>query len=155
MLKNYLMVFFVSMVPVIELRGAIPIGLGAACPAQGDSGRNPGAGGPGHQPLLKHTPEDPLCTAVLQPSTRVHCSALMGIEGFFCIELLVGGRAAAGQPSADTPWIHPWRLDGRVPAADGRLIGYPRRHIHAHPRRPTAPARRAPPPPSGDLSRNT
>ena len=30
MLKNYLMVFFISMVPVIELRGAIPIGL--VCP---------------------------------------------------------------------------------------------------------------------------
>ena len=28
MLKNYLLVFFVSMVPVVELRGAIPIGLG-------------------------------------------------------------------------------------------------------------------------------
>ena len=28
MLKKYLFVFFVSMVPVIELRGAIPIGLG-------------------------------------------------------------------------------------------------------------------------------
>ena len=33
MLKNYLMVFFVSMVPVIELRGAIPIGLGMGLPA--------------------------------------------------------------------------------------------------------------------------
>ena len=32
MLKNYLMVFFVSMVPVIELRGAIPIGLGMGLP---------------------------------------------------------------------------------------------------------------------------
>ena len=28
MLKNYLLVFFISMVPIIELRGAIPIGLG-------------------------------------------------------------------------------------------------------------------------------
>ena len=28
MLKKYLFVFFVSMVPVLELRGAIPIGLG-------------------------------------------------------------------------------------------------------------------------------
>ena len=27
MLKSYLLVFFVSMVPLIELRGAIPIGL--------------------------------------------------------------------------------------------------------------------------------
>ena len=33
MLKNYLMVFFVSMVPVIDLRGAIPIGLGMGLPA--------------------------------------------------------------------------------------------------------------------------
>ena len=33
MLKNYLMVFFVSMVPVIELRGAIPIGLVMGLPA--------------------------------------------------------------------------------------------------------------------------
>ena len=33
MLKNYLMVFFISMVPVIELRGAIPIGLGMGLPA--------------------------------------------------------------------------------------------------------------------------
>ena len=33
MLKNNLMVFFVSMVPVIELRGAIPIGLGMGLPA--------------------------------------------------------------------------------------------------------------------------
>ena len=28
MLKNYLLIFFISMVPIIELRGAIPIGLG-------------------------------------------------------------------------------------------------------------------------------
>ncbi len=28
MLEQYLFVFFVSMIPVIELRGAIPIGLG-------------------------------------------------------------------------------------------------------------------------------
>ena len=28
MLEQYLFVFFVAMVPVIELRGAIPIGLG-------------------------------------------------------------------------------------------------------------------------------
>ena len=33
MLKHYLFVFFVSMVPVIELRGAIPIGLGLGLPA--------------------------------------------------------------------------------------------------------------------------
>ena len=32
MLKNYLLVFFVSMVPIIELRGAIPIGLGLGLP---------------------------------------------------------------------------------------------------------------------------
>ena len=28
MLKNYLWVFFISMVPLIELRGAIPVGIG-------------------------------------------------------------------------------------------------------------------------------
>ena len=28
MLKNYLLIFLISMVPIIELRGAIPIGLG-------------------------------------------------------------------------------------------------------------------------------
>lgn len=33
MLKYYLLVFFISMVPVIELRGAIPIGLGLGLPA--------------------------------------------------------------------------------------------------------------------------
>ena len=33
MLKNYLLVFFISMVPIIELRGAIPIGLGLGLPA--------------------------------------------------------------------------------------------------------------------------
>lgn len=33
MLKYYLLVFIVSMVPVIELRGAIPIGLGLGLPA--------------------------------------------------------------------------------------------------------------------------
>ena len=32
MLKNYLLVFFISMVPIIELRGAIPIGLGMGLP---------------------------------------------------------------------------------------------------------------------------
>ena len=32
MLKNYLLVFFISMVPVVELRGAIPIGLGLGLP---------------------------------------------------------------------------------------------------------------------------
>ena len=32
MLKSYLLVFFVSMVPLIELRGAIPIGLGMGLP---------------------------------------------------------------------------------------------------------------------------
>lgn len=30
---NYLIVFFVSMVPIIELRGAIPIGVGLGIPA--------------------------------------------------------------------------------------------------------------------------
>lgn len=33
MLKKYLLVFLISMVPVIELRGAIPIGLGMGLPA--------------------------------------------------------------------------------------------------------------------------
>ena len=33
MLKNYLLVFFISMVPIVELRGAIPIGLGLGLPA--------------------------------------------------------------------------------------------------------------------------
>ena len=33
MLKNYLLVFFISMVPVVELRGAIPVGLGLGLPA--------------------------------------------------------------------------------------------------------------------------
>ena len=32
MLKNYLLVFFISMVPVVELRGAISIGLGLGLP---------------------------------------------------------------------------------------------------------------------------
>ena len=32
MLKNYLLVFYISMVPIIELRGAIPIGLGMGLP---------------------------------------------------------------------------------------------------------------------------
>ena len=32
MIKNYLLVFFISMVPIIELRGAIPIGLGMGLP---------------------------------------------------------------------------------------------------------------------------
>ena len=32
MLKNYLLVFLISMVPVVELRGAIPIGLGLGLP---------------------------------------------------------------------------------------------------------------------------
>ncbi len=32
MLKNYLIIFFISMVPLIELRGAIPIGLGMGLP---------------------------------------------------------------------------------------------------------------------------
>lgn len=31
MLKNYLLIFLISMVPIIELRGAIPIGLGMGC----------------------------------------------------------------------------------------------------------------------------
>ena len=33
MVRNYLFVFLVSMVPIIELRGAIPIGLGLGLPA--------------------------------------------------------------------------------------------------------------------------
>ena len=33
MLKNYLLVFFISMFPIIELRGAIPVGLGMGLPA--------------------------------------------------------------------------------------------------------------------------
>ena len=33
MLKNYLLIFFISMVPIVELRGAIPIGLGLGLPA--------------------------------------------------------------------------------------------------------------------------
>ena len=32
MLKNYLLIFLISMVPIIELRGAIPIGLGRGLP---------------------------------------------------------------------------------------------------------------------------
>ena len=32
MLKNYLLIFFISMVPIIELRGAIPNGLGMGLP---------------------------------------------------------------------------------------------------------------------------
>ena len=32
MLKSYLLIFFISMVPIIELRGAIPIGLGMGLP---------------------------------------------------------------------------------------------------------------------------
>ena len=48
----------------------------------------------------------------------------------------VAAYAAAGQPSADTPCIPPWRLEGIIPDAYGRLIGYPRRHIHASLRDP-------------------
>ena len=32
MLKNYLLIFLISMVPIIELRGPIPIGLGMGLP---------------------------------------------------------------------------------------------------------------------------
>ena len=32
MLTKYLSVFFISMVPIIELRGAIPIGVGLGLP---------------------------------------------------------------------------------------------------------------------------
>ena len=32
MLKNYLLIFFISMVPLIELRGAVPIALGMDMP---------------------------------------------------------------------------------------------------------------------------
>ena len=35
MLKNYLLIFLISMVPIIELRGAIPIGLGMGLPEIG------------------------------------------------------------------------------------------------------------------------
>jgi hypothetical protein len=42
----------------------------------------------------------------------------------------VAAYAASGQLGADTPYIHPWRLEGIIPDAYGRLIGYPRRHIH-------------------------
>lgn len=31
MLKNYLLIFLISMVPIIELRGAIPIGWAWGC----------------------------------------------------------------------------------------------------------------------------
>ena len=32
MLQKYLYVFFISMVPLIELRGAIPVGVGLGLP---------------------------------------------------------------------------------------------------------------------------
>ena len=32
MLQKYLLVFFISMVPLIELRGAIPVGVGMGLP---------------------------------------------------------------------------------------------------------------------------
>ena len=32
MLKNYLIVFFISMLPLVELRGAIPVGIGMGLP---------------------------------------------------------------------------------------------------------------------------
>ena len=32
MLKSYLIVFFISMLPLIELRGAIPVGIGMGLP---------------------------------------------------------------------------------------------------------------------------
>ena len=41
MLKSYLLVFFVSMVPLIELRGAIPIGLGMGRPMPSPMGMAP------------------------------------------------------------------------------------------------------------------
>ena len=31
LLKHYIMIFFVSMVPIVELRGAIPISQALAC----------------------------------------------------------------------------------------------------------------------------
>jgi hypothetical protein len=43
----------------------------------------------------------------------------------------VAAYAASRQPGADTPYIHPWRLEGIIPDAYGRLIGYPLRHISA------------------------
>ena len=33
MLKSYLIVFFISMLPLIELRGAIPVGIGMGLPS--------------------------------------------------------------------------------------------------------------------------
>ena len=32
MLKSYLIVFFISMLPLVELRGAIPVGIGMGLP---------------------------------------------------------------------------------------------------------------------------
>ncbi len=62
-------------------------------------------------------------------------SAGSDLEGVRCLwaqfPFGVAAYAASGQPSADTPCIHPWRLEGIIPDAYGRLIGYPRRHIHA------------------------
>ncbi|GAB3215629.1 hypothetical protein GCM10027295_12780 [Pseudaeromonas pectinilytica] len=65
-------------------------------------------------------------------------------NGFFCwsrslwlrylwaqFPFAVAAYVAPGQPDADTPCIHPWRLEGIIPDAYGRLIGYPRHHISA------------------------
>ena len=62
-------------------------------------------------------------------------SAGSDLQGVRCLwaqfPFAVAAYAAPGQPGADTPYIHPWRLEGIIPDAYGRLIGYPRRHISA------------------------
>ena len=62
-------------------------------------------------------------------------SAGSDLEGVRCLwaqfPFGVAAYAASGQPGADTPYIPPWRLEGIIPDAYGRLIGYPSRHIHA------------------------
>ena len=45
--------------------------------------------------------------------------------GSVLFPLSVGARAVSGRPYADTPLIPPWRLEGLVPEAFGRLKGYP------------------------------
>ena len=60
-------------------------------------------------------------------------SAGSDLEGVRCLwaqfPFGVAAYVAPGQPDADTPYIHPWRLEGIIPDAYGRLIGYPRRHF--------------------------
>ena len=62
-------------------------------------------------------------------------SAGSDLKGAYCLwaqfPFAVAAYAASGQPGADTPYIPPWRLEGIIPDAYGRLIGYPRRHISA------------------------